>query len=94
MIFPHFALVKTTFYAEPYYQTNKGRIIKINEVVEKQETTYQIFHNKTEKIVRNTAYLTFSVYGEKTLRFSKFIFDQDKTFFEDVYPLVFQELTN
>lgn len=94
MIFPHFALVKTTFYAEPYYQTNKGRIIKINEVVEKQETTYQIFHNKTEKILRNTAYLTFSVYGEETLRFAKFVFNTDETFFNDVYPVFFQELTN
>lgn len=94
MVFPHFALVKATFYAEPYHQVNSGKIVKINEVVEKQEATYQIFHNKTEAAISNTAYLTFSVYGEEILRFAKFVFDQDETFFEDVYPGFFQELTN
>ena len=86
MKLPHFALVKATFYAAPYYQIDKGKIITINEVDEEQEATYQIFHNKTEKIVRNIAYLTFSVYGEEILCFAKFVFDQDEAFFKDVYP--------
>ena len=94
MIFPHLALVKATFYAAPYYQIDKGKIITINEVDEEQEATYQIFHNKTEKMLKNTAYLTFSVCGEEILRSAKFIFDQDETFFDDVYPGFFQELTN
>lgn len=94
MIFPHFALVKETFYAAPYYLINKGKIIKINEVIEQQETTYQIVRNKTEETLGNTAYLTFSVCGEEILRFAKFAFNQDETFFEDVYPDFFQELTN
>lgn len=94
MIFPHLALVKETFYAAPYYQVYEGKIIKINEVVEKQETTYQIFRNKTEATLSNTVFLTFSVCGEEILRFAKFTFDQDEAFFEDVYPEFFQELTN
>lgn len=94
MIFPHLALVKATFYADSYYQVTSGKIIKINEVVEKQETTYRILRNKTEETLRNTAYLTFSVCGEEKLRFAKFIFDQDEAFFEDVYPEFLQELTN
>lgn len=94
MIFPHFALVKETFRAAPYYQINEGKIIKINEVVEQQETTYQILRNKTEETLKNTAYLTFSVCGEEISRCAKFVFDQDETFFEDVYPEFFQELTN
>lgn len=94
MIFPHLALVKATFYAAPYYQIDKGKIITINEVDEEQEATYQIFHNKTEKILRNTAYLKFSVLGEGVSRVAKFAFDTDETFFDDVYPGFFQELTN
>lgn len=94
MKFPHFAFVKATFYANLYYQITSGKIIKINEVVEQQETTYQRFNNKIKKTFRNTVCLTFSVCGEEMLRFAKFIFDQDETFFEDVYPEFFQELTN
>ena len=94
MIFPHLALVKATFYANSYYQITSGKIIKINEVVGQQETTYQKFHNKIKKTFRNTVCLTFSVCGEEILRFAKFVFDQDETFFEDVYSVFFQELTN
>lgn len=94
MIFPHLALVKETFYAAPYYQIDKDKIITINEVVEKQETTYQIFRNKTEATLCNTAFLTFSVCGEGVSRVAKFAFDTDETFFDDVYPGFFQELTN
>lgn len=94
MIFPHFALVKATFYAEPHHRILSGRIIKIDEIVEQQETNYNIFRNKTETTLNNTAYLTFSVCGEEILRFAKFVFDQDETFLKDVYPEFFQELTN
>ena len=94
MIFPHLALVKATFYADSYYQINSDKIIKIHEVIEKQEITYRAFHNKAEKTFRNAVYLKFYVCGEEILRVAKFVFDKDEVFFEDVYPEFFQELTN
>ena len=94
MVFPHFALVKASFYCEPYHRVPSGKIIKIGEVVEQRETNYQMFHDRTVTTCSNTAYLTFSVYREETSRFAKFVFDQSETFFDDVYPGFFQELTN
>lgn len=94
MVFPHFALVKTSFYCESYHYISSGKIIKIDEIVEEQETNYQIFRNGTKTVCSNVAYLTFSVCGEEVSRVAKFVFDTDETFFDDVYPEFFQELTN
>lgn len=94
MVFPHFALVKTSFHCAPYYNIPSGKIIKIDEVVEEQETNYQILRNGTKTVCSNIADLKFSVCGEEVSRVAKFVFDTDETFFDDVYPGFFQELTN
>lgn len=94
MVFPHFALVKASFYCAPYYHIPNGKIIKIDEIDEQQETNYQIFRNGAKTTCSNVAYLKFSVLGEGVSRVAKFAFDTDETFFDDVYPGFFQELTN
>lgn len=94
MVFPHFALVKASFYCEPYHHVPSGKIIKIYEIVEEQETNYQIFRSGTKTVCSNVAYLTFSVCGEGVFRVAKFVFDTDETFFDNVYQGFFQELTN
>lgn len=94
MVFPHFALVKASFYCVPYYNIPSGKIIKIYEIDEKQEINYQILRNGTKTVCSNVAYLKFSVLGEGVSRVAKFVFDTDETFFNDVYPGFFQELTN
>lgn len=94
MVFPHFALVKASFYCEPYHHVPGGKIIKIYEIDKVQETNYQIVRNGTKVVYSNVAYLTFSVCGEEVFRVAKFVFDTDETFFDDVYSGFFQELTN
>lgn len=94
MVFPHFALVKTSFHCAPYYNIPSGKIIKIYEIDEQQEINYQILRNGTKTVCSNVAYLKFSVCGEEVSRVAKFIFNTDETFFDDVYLEFFQELTN
>lgn len=94
MVFPHFALVKASFHCALYYNIPSGKIIKIDEIDEQQETNYQIVRNEIKTTYSNVAYLKFSVCGEGVSHVAKFVFDVDETFFDDVYPGFFQELTN